>query len=154
MSLSHSLSSRCWSPSWWPWWNRSGREDTHRTPPASCLRSQWAHAADEALEWHSWSGHWHGYKYYGQIKRQMDNCPKVTPSAVALAAHGGGSLEICGAELSPYWWRNQEVIANRDAATQLGLKTTKLAQRVEWIQGIWTVISLHCWVVKSIVPSS
>lgn len=36
------------------------------------------------------------------IKKQMDNCPKVTPSAAALAAHGGGSLEICGAELSPY----------------------------------------------------
>lgn len=50
---SHSLSSHCWSPSWWPWWNHCVRECIHRTPPASCLRSPPARVADEALQRHT-----------------------------------------------------------------------------------------------------
>lgn len=35
------------------------------------------------------------------------------------------------------------MIAFKDAESQLGLETTKLAQSVELILRIWTVISLH-----------
>lgn len=73
----HSLSSHCWSPSWWPWWNRSGCEDTHHTPPVSCPRSQWAHAAHEALKWHIWSWQRHYYKCLRQDYEADGQCLKL-----------------------------------------------------------------------------
>lgn len=101
--MSHSLSSHCWSPSWWPWWNRSGREDIHHTPPASCLRSQWAHVADEALKWHRWS--WHmdmTINIANEIIKKMDNDWNWNQ----VAAQGGGSVGLCSVELSPYCCEN------------------------------------------------